>query len=149
MNKMANPISPIAKSRAPFATTGNYRQKQMTDKTPTTKIIHIADYNGEHVDKSLFEKALDFLIFIKHNPDSPTIKEEYVNTIAATILEYAKAKAIVRKFGEQITPQTPQHMKDIRRSIVNAPQYSNDPTLLSIATAVINRTWQGIGNWKS
>ena len=97
--------------------------------------MKIDDYKGEDVDDILLEKALLFYIQLEY-PDADDMGSEA-----------AKAKDILRKYGEQIQPLTLERMQKVFYSILL--KYGTNRLNRAALYHALKWAWDGIGDWRA
>lgn len=105
-------------------------------------------YSGGQVSRALLDDALEFLISLEPDPDSPEGMDEYEANCRRFDKNLSMADAAIRRFGEQIEPQTLEAMQNVYYSITNSPKYSS-PVHCSVVSSSLNHCWSGIGPWQS
>lgn len=121
----------------------------MDDDTKKAHETAVAAYDGEDVDSSLLQNALDFLVDIEPHPTTFGDMDEYDKIMEPYEENIKKANAIVRKFGEQINPRTLAHMQEIYYSITNSEKYLKSAVAASVVQTTLEHEWDGIGPWKA
>lgn len=106
--------------------------------------IELTDYTGQDVDDLLLHEALDFMISLEPDYESPTAMEDYQAAIAVKHIEVTNATAIMRKYGEQIRPLTLERMQEVFYLITNSVRYRGD----SVVRSSLNAAWDGIEGWR-
>jgi len=109
--------------------------------------IGLPDVNGK-VDRSMLEGALDFLISLEPDPESPDAIELYDLNREKYKSEVVKANKIIRLYGEQIEPKTLEHMQEKFYEIVNSSKYQQSSLHSSVVYSSLSYGWNGIGAWQ-
>lgn len=111
-------------------------------------LMEISDYDGRPVDESLLEKALDFMISLEPDPESPAAVKDYELALEANKDAVQKAKAIMRMYGRQITPLSLERIQEVFYDITDSGKYSSTRINCSVARACLTDAWHGIGDWR-
>lgn len=106
------------------------------------------NYDGGPVSRQFLEEALEFLISLEPESDSSDAREVYDRNFQIYEKEIAMAEAAIRRYGEQIEPQTLEAMRSVYYSITNSPKFLSSAMRCSIVTSTLNSCWDGIGQWR-
>ena len=106
-------------------------------------------YSGGEVSRPILEDALEFLISIEPDPDSPTAMEDYAENMRKHEKAVSMANEALRQYAEQIEPQTLSAMQNAYYSITNSSKFTSSAIRVSVVTSVLNSAWNGVGPWES
>lgn len=106
------------------------------------------DVQGVTVTRSDVERELDWLISIEPDPRSPNAMDEYKRSMAIHADRIAQARAVLRRYGEQIQPVTFEAMQAAFYAITQGSKYTRDAISQSVAYSSLNRAWDGVNGWQ-
>ncbi len=93
-------------------------------------------------------KALAFLISIEPEPEDVGSMEEYEAAMERYSADIQSAMQTLRRFAEQIRPQTLEAMQAAYYGFTNDPQYLDRSLTSAVVTSSLNQAWDGVGLWR-
>lgn len=105
--------------------------------------VSLENYNGEEVDDLLLFKAIDFVASLEKYGDMEAYKQAERDNKETL----DKCDQIARKYGAKIEPKTLEKMQVIFYGIVDSGKYGSDPVGGSVAGALLEKNWRGLGEW--
>jgi hypothetical protein len=93
-------------------------------------------------------RILAFFIDVEPEPDEVCSSEVYDTLMDSYRERIERSNGVLRAYAEQIEHKTLSNMQKVYYSFTNDPRYLGRAFRISVVAAVLNDTWDGVGEWR-